>query len=63
MDKSANPKSKNIDIYDDDFEANQNLLGFFRLLLDVDRRVNPHLYKKAKSKEKPNMAAKKGNYA
>ena len=30
---------------DDDFEAQQNLLGFFKLLLEVDMRVNPHLYK------------------
>lgn len=29
-----------------DFEAKQNLVGFFKLLLDVDRRVNPHLYQK-----------------
>jgi hypothetical protein len=32
--------------YNDDWEAQQNLLGFFSLLLEVDRRVNPHLYKK-----------------
>jgi len=42
--------NENID-YDDDFEAQQNLLGFFKLLLEVDRRVNPHLYKKQKIKE------------
>jgi hypothetical protein len=28
------------------WEARQNLFGFFSLLLEVDRRVNPHLYKK-----------------
>jgi len=43
--------NENID-YDDDFEAQQNLLGFFKLLLEVDMRVNPHLYKKKKIKEK-----------
>ncbi len=36
---------------DDDFEAQQNLLGFFELLLRVDMRVNPHLYKNKKNKE------------
>jgi hypothetical protein len=40
--------NENID-YDDDFEAQQNLLGFFSLLLEVDKRVNPHLYKKQKT--------------
>jgi hypothetical protein len=30
----------------DDWEAQQNLLGFFSLLLEVDKRINPHLYKK-----------------
>lgn len=28
-----------------DFEARNNLVGFFDLLLKVDKRVNPHLYK------------------
>lgn len=28
-----------------DFEAKQNLLGFFSLLLQVDRRNNPERYK------------------
>jgi len=28
------------------FEATHNLVGFFDLLLKVDRRINPHLYKK-----------------
>ena len=37
-----------------DFEADQNLLGFFKLLLEVDMRVNPHLYKKKKIKEEKN---------
>ncbi len=27
-----------------DFEAKHNLTGFFKLLLEVDMRVNPHLY-------------------
>lgn len=28
-----------------DWEARQNLFEFFSLLLNVDKRVNPHLYK------------------
>jgi hypothetical protein len=28
-----------------DWEAKQNLLEFFSLLLKVDKRANPHLYK------------------
>ncbi len=27
-------------------EAEQNLVGFFRLLMEVDRRINPELYGK-----------------
>jgi hypothetical protein len=26
------------------FEAKHNLTGFFKLLLEVDMRLNPHLY-------------------
>jgi len=33
------------------FEAKQNLLGFFDLLLKIDKRINPHLYKKVKNNE------------
>jgi hypothetical protein len=42
---------------DDDFEAQQNLLGFFKLLLEVDMRVNPHLYKNKRIKD-PKKAKK-----
>jgi len=28
-----------------DFESKQNLVGFFDLLLKIDMRINPHLYK------------------
>lgn len=27
-----------------DFEAKQNLVGFFHLLYKIDKRINPHLY-------------------
>lgn len=33
-------------ILDTDFEARQNLSGFFNLLLEIDMRNNPSLYKK-----------------
>lgn len=35
----------------DNYEADQNLLGFFKLLLEVDMRVNPHLYKKKNNED------------
>jgi len=31
---------------DTDFEARQNLSGFFNLLLEIDMRNHPELYKK-----------------
>jgi len=34
------------------FDARENLLGFFSLLLKVDMRHNPQLYKKDCRKEK-----------
>ena len=33
------------------WEARQNLFGFFSLLLEIDKRINPHLYKKVKNNE------------
>lgn len=36
---------------DSNFEARQNLFGFFSLLLEIDKRINPHLYKKVKNNE------------
>jgi hypothetical protein len=40
----VNPE-ENQKVQEDDFDAQQNLLGFFELLLKVDRRINPHLHK------------------
>lgn len=34
------------------WEATHNLLGCFSLLLKIDKRVNPHLYKKTNSDER-----------
>lgn len=44
---NKNQKEENKEkMNENDYEARQNLFGFFNLLLDVDKRVNPHLYKK-----------------
>lgn len=29
-------------------EERRNIVGAFQVLLDIDRRINPHLYKKTK---------------
>jgi hypothetical protein len=34
-----------------DLEAEQNLVGFFELILKVDKRINPQLYKELADKE------------
>ncbi len=48
-----NQTKENIErINENDSEARQNLFGFFNLLLEVDKRVNPHLYKKDNKEEK-----------
>ena len=45
--KNEEKKQNNREVENDkDWEARQNLFGFFGLLLEVDKRVNPHLYKK-----------------
>lgn len=48
MFKSNNSKEvkKEADNEQLSFEIKQNLLGFFRLLLEVDKRNNPEKYKK-----------------
>ena len=46
-----------------DFEGQQNLFGFFELLLKVDQRNNPELYKnnnKEKYDRHSNTEAEKG---
>jgi len=37
-----------------DFEAKHNLIGFFDLLLKIDMRNNPHLYKNNNQKSYEN---------
>ena len=34
-----------------DFEARQNSLGFFNLLLEIDKRNNPQNYQKSQNNE------------
>lgn len=41
--KAKNNKRKEV-IPDPDFDARTNLIGFFSLLLEVDKRVNPQKY-------------------
>lgn len=33
-------------------EETQNVVGLFQILLNVDKRVNPHLYQKIETKPK-----------
>ena len=49
--KNADKKQNNNEVKNKEYwEARQNLFGFFSLLLEVDKRINPHLYKKYKIK-------------
>ena len=44
--KIATEKPDDWSVNDLDEEGRRNLLGFFDLLIKVDRRVNPQLYQK-----------------
>jgi len=44
MENNDNQKKNNA-LIDIDFESRQNLVGFFELLLKIDKRVNPDNYK------------------
>ena len=44
--KKREEGSDNWSVNDLDEEGRRNLLGFFDLLIKVDRRVNPQLYQK-----------------
>ena len=43
---SEKPKEQSQPETNADFEARQNLSGFFNLLLEIDMRNHPELYKK-----------------
>ena len=36
----------------EDYESDQNLLGFFQLLLKVDMRIDPEFYRKLSEEQK-----------
>jgi hypothetical protein len=48
--KNEEKKQNNREVEDDkDWEARQNLFGFFSLLLEADKRVNHNSYKHEKN--------------
>jgi len=49
--KDKHPKNKQKSREEEYWEARQNLFGFFNLLLEVDKRINPNFYKKIKEYE------------
>lgn len=47
--KNIERKQENKEVENNkDWEARQNLLGLFSLLFKIDKRINPHLYRKIK---------------
>ena len=58
---TAEPKSNNKNIDEEsDYEAEKNLTGFFKLLLEIDQRIDPDFYKQL-AKEQQEKAEKKLN--
>ncbi len=43
---TENPEENQIKKGKEYLKGRQNIFGFFQLLLEVDKRNNPHLYKK-----------------
>lgn len=43
---NQNSEKKNTEIKKYDFESEQNLIGFFNMLYEIDKRNNPDLYKR-----------------
>ena len=50
LEKSSDNKDAELKLKEN-FEAKQNLLGFFSLLLEIDKRNNPQNYQKSKNYE------------
>lgn len=48
--------AKNDQPKNNQFEAKQNLTGFFKLLLQVDMRVNPKLYENNGNTNNPDQS-------
>jgi len=48
-----------------DYEAEKNLTGFFKLLLEIDQRIDPGFYKQLakEQREKAERKLKKNSYA
>jgi hypothetical protein len=60
MPESENKKGDKNNENDWSFEEEQNLLGLLSLLLEADKKQNPHLYRKPKNEgSKVNEADKK----
>lgn len=54
-----NPDTQKENNFDDDFEANQNWVGFWNLLLREDIKQNPGLYKNQLKKSPLNRPSSK----
>ena len=48
--------SETIKKQQEEYEAHQNLVGFFALLFEVDMRNNPHLYQRNENNGNTNNA-------
>jgi hypothetical protein len=52
-------KSKSRKLTKKEFEAKQNLVGFFRLLLEIDIRNNPQFYENNRDTDNTNQTPKR----
>lgn len=50
------PETEQNKIKAEEFEAQQNLNGFFGLLLKIDRRINPQLYANKRNPDNTNQS-------
>ncbi len=55
----AEPKNNNTNIDEEsDFEAEQNMVGFFKLLLEIDQRIDPEFYKQLAEQQREEAKTK-----
>ena len=61
MEKKKNPNLTE----ETDYEAEQNMVGFFKLLLEIDQRIDPDFYKRLakEQREESEKKLKKNSYA
>lgn len=52
-------KSKSQKLTEKEFEAKQNWVGFWKLLLEIDMRINPHLYENNRDTNSADQTAKR----